>query len=153
MTQPSRVIYLPPGVVPAPTGQSPTPPSGIPFDRSFFQQILPGSIASFGENTTCSQPIVELLTTDGTSHYVKGIVGVADNWVALHTQRKDHAEAVEVFLPYQTIFRVEIHPCGDQDRTLGFLVGQPKLELPAAALETELPTPAAQTKRASSKKK
>lgn len=123
MTQPSRVIYLPPGVVPAPGGQpAAATPSGIPFDRAFFEQVLPGSIASFSRQVTCHQPIVQLLTVDGTTHYVKGVAGVADSWVALHTQTQERDLTAEVFVPYTTIFRLAIHPCDDHNRRLGFIL-------------------------------
>jgi hypothetical protein len=95
---------------------------GIPFDRAFFEQVLPGSVHSFCAQAECESPIVELLTVDGTRHYVKGISGVSDSWVALHTQDEDHDHAIQVFLPYQTIYRVEIHPEDDaKQRRLGFV--------------------------------
>ena len=123
MTQPSRVIYLPPGVV-APQG--PSSPAiainpGIPFDRTFFEQILPPAIQGFCAQVKCTVPIVEVLTVDGTTHYVNGISGVADSWVALHTTRPDHPHPIQMFVPYQTIFRVEVHPeADDKRRHLGF---------------------------------
>jgi hypothetical protein len=123
MTQPANVIYLPPGVI-APISQQPAPPipSGVPFDKSFFEQILPASVLNFCQNTECDTPIVELWTVDGSRHFVKGISGVADSWVALHTQSSDHERPIQVFLPYQTIYRVEIHPEDDaQQRRLGFV--------------------------------
>ena len=124
MTQPSRVIYLPPGVTPAaaqPT-QAPVAFPGIPFDRNFFEHILPQSIQSFCSQVECKVPVVELLTVDGTTHYVNGISGVSDQWVALHTAMPDHEHPVQVFIPYQTIFRVEIHPAENERRhRLGFL--------------------------------
>ena len=117
-----NVIYLPPGVSVAPSPQAPVTQTGVPFDKAFFQQILPGSIKNFCDQTECESPIVELLTTDGSRHFVKGISGVADQWVALHTEEEDHERPVQVFLPYQTIYRVEIHPEKDQaQRRLGFV--------------------------------
>ena len=38
------------------------------------------------------------------------------------TQREDHEHDIQVFLPYTTIFRVEVHPEDDDgQRRLGFL--------------------------------
>ncbi len=129
MTQPQRVIYLPPGVVPppstaAPSAPAPVPPAGggIPFDRTFFEQVLPPSIAGFCSQVKCKVPVVELITVDGAKHYVNGISGVADSWVALQTASPDHDHPTQVFIPYQTIFRVEIHPEEDAKRQrLGFV--------------------------------
>ncbi len=153
MGMPSRVIYLPPGVTPPPS-MSPqvqqVAPNGIPFDRAFFQQFLPQAIASFRSQVTCDTPVVELLTVDGTTHYVRGIAGVSDSWVALHTTTEDHGHPVQAFIPYQTIFRVELHPCGDARRPLGFITTGPKL--PALAMPAEAPVidalPPAEPKRA-----
>ena len=135
MTMPSRVIYLPPGVV-APQGPSspPVPATpGIPFDRNFFENILPPAINAFCQQVDCKVPIVEVLTVDGVTHYVNGISGVADQWVALHTTRVDHPHAIQMFVPYQTIFRVEVHPEGDEKRRhLGF-VTQPVVDVTPAA--------------------
>jgi len=122
MTQPSRVIYLPPGVVPAPTGQTGVTPSGIPFDRTFFEQVLPGSIAAFAKQITCHQPIVQLLTVDGATHYVKGVAGLSESWVALHTQTEDPDRTAEVFVPFTTVFRLAIHACDEHNRRLGFIL-------------------------------
>ena len=124
MAQPANVIYLPPGVIPPVSAmqQQQASNTGIPFDRTFFEQVLPGSVHSFCAQAECESPIVELLTVDGTRHYVKGVSGVSDNWVALHTQSDDHDHAVQVFLPYTTIYRVEIHPEEDsRQRRLGFV--------------------------------
>jgi hypothetical protein len=120
MTQPTSVIYLPPGVVPAapatPTG------NGIPFNRQFFEAFLPQAVNSFCKQVPCNIPRVEIYTADGATLYVNGISGVTDLWVALHTSREEHAGPVEVFLPYQTIYRVEIHPESNEARRhLGFL--------------------------------
>lgn len=126
MAQPANVIYLPPGVAPVPTAQQQqaqqsTP--GIPFDRQFFEKVLPGSVQAFCEQTNCNSPIVELITVDGTRHYLKGISGVSDTWVALHTHSEEHDHAIQAFLPFQTIYRVEIHPEQDaRQRRLGFIV-------------------------------
>jgi hypothetical protein len=124
MTQPSRVIYLPPGLVPGNQPQSAHPgplPSGIPFDRAFFEQVLPQAIAGFCSQTQCEVPLVEIATVDGMTHYVNGISGVADAWVALRTSVPEHEHPVQAFIPYQTIFRIEIHPETDGRRNhLGF---------------------------------
>lgn len=124
MTQPSRVIYLPPGVAAGPASQpagSPGP-SGIPFDRSFFEHVLPGSIAGFSQQVACKQPIVRLLTVDGMTHFIKGVAGVGDSWVALHTQAEEPDLTAEVFVPYTTVFRLAIHPCEEHNRKLGFIL-------------------------------
>lgn len=135
MTQPSRVIYLPPGVVPAPV--APAQASGVPFDRAFFEGVLPPAISSFCEQTDCGIPVVELTTIDGMTHYVNGISGVAESWVALQTSHPDHKHLTQVFIPYATIFRVEIHPEEDERRShLGFQTvadtAPPSAERPAA---------------------
>lgn len=123
MTQPQRVIYLPPGMVPGPVPSSPMSSSGIPFDRAFFERVLPQSIQGFCQQTDCPTPVVELVTVDGATHYVNAISGVADNWVALQTSAEHHQRPVQVFLPYNTIFRVEIHPEPDNGRGhLGFML-------------------------------
>lgn len=122
MTQ--NVIYLPPGVIPAPAATPPSgpAPSNIPFDRNFFEKVLPGAIDSFCTQTECRTPMVELLTVDGTTHFVNGISGVSDSWVALHASRKEHEHPMQVFVPFQTIFRVEIHPEPDTRMArLGFI--------------------------------
>lgn len=145
MTQPSRVIYLPPGVVPPPSAQSaPTVvPNGIPFDRTFFEQVLPPAISGFCSQVGCDVPVVELTTVDGMTHYIVGISGVADQWVALSTSRPDHPHPVQMFLPYQTIFRVEIHPEPDERRAhLGFVTTAPRIPEviePVVASKTRAP--------------
>ncbi len=125
MTQPQRVLYLPPGVVPPPSTQPPAAiqvSNGVPFDRAFFEQVLPPSIAGFCAQVKCKVPVVELITIDGATHYVNGISGVADSWVALQTASPEHDHPTQVFIPYQTIFRVEIHPEEDVKRErLGFV--------------------------------
>ncbi len=146
MTQPSRVIYLPPGVA-APAAATPLPqagPSGLPFDRHFFEQVLPQSVASFSAAANCGTPIVELLTVDGITHYVKGISGVSDVWVALHTTQPDHSHPIQVFVPYQTIFRLAIHPCDDERPTFGFALDQDRpIPAPAPAAAPAPVTPGA----------
>ncbi|MCC7089576.1 MAG: hypothetical protein M9925_01665 [Chloroflexi bacterium] len=128
MTQPSRVIYLPPGVVagtPLPHPAA-TIGSGLPFDRNFFENILPPSIAGFCQQVKCQVPVVEVSTVDGMTHYVKGISGLADTWVALQTASPEHTHPRQVFVPYQTIYRVEIHPEEDEGRRhLGFVTPPP----------------------------
>jgi len=134
MTQPSRVIYLPTGIMPPPQPQPAVTP-GVPFDRTFFQQVLPQAIPAFCQQVGCDMPVVELLTVDGTTHYVIGISGVSDTWVALHTTQPDHAHPVQTFIPYQTIFRVEIHPADDEKRRhLGFLAQPPEADTTAGEL-------------------
>lgn len=127
MTQPSRVIYLPPGVVAGPPAPQPAAgTSGIPFDRNFFENILPPSIAGFCQQVKCEVPIVELTTVDGLTHYVNGISGLSDAWVALQTSSPEHEHPTQVFIPYQTIYRVEIHPEEDVRRHhLGFYTPAP----------------------------
>ena len=120
MAETSNVIYLPPGVV------APPPPmqhsNGAPFDRAFFQQVLPQAVSAFCAQAGCESPVVEVLTTDGTTHYVVGISGFTDTWVALHVSEPDHDHPVQVFLPYATVFRVEIHPASDiHEGRLGFV--------------------------------
>ena len=128
MTQPSRVIYLPPGVVAGTPAPQPAPAigSGVPFDRNFFENVLPPSIAGFCQQVQCQVPVVEVSTVDGVTHYVNGISGLADTWVALQTARPEHAHPTQVFIPYQTIYRVEIHPEDDEGRRhLGFVAPAP----------------------------
>lgn len=153
MGMPSRVIYLPPGVA-APTVPPQVQqvmPTGIPFDRVFFEQFLPQAIAAFCSQVTCDTPVVELLTVDGTTHFVRGIAGVSDAWVALHTRAEEHGHVVQAFVPYGSIFRVELHPCDDTRRPLGFVTKEPKLPVLAIAQETPLietpPEPQASAKR------
>ncbi len=118
---PETALFLPPGVVPPAQAVAPAP-GGPPFDRNFFETTLPQAIQSFCTQVVCESPIVELYTVDGSKHFVKAISGVSDTWVALHTQREDHEHDVQVFLPYTTIFRVEVHPEEDDgQRRLGFL--------------------------------
>jgi len=128
MTQPARVIYLPPGVIAGPPApQQAAGASGIPFDRNFFESILPPSIAGFCQQVHCEVPVVEVSTVDGLTHYVNGISGLSDSWVALQTSSPEHAHLTQVFIPYQTIYRVEIHPEEDERRHhLGFYTPEPR---------------------------
>lgn len=118
-----NVLYLPPGVIPpvssqaAPTGM----PSGVPFDRAFFERILPQAIAAFCSQTECNIPRVELLTVDGTSHFITGIIAVTDSWVALQVAEEEHDHAIQVFIPYTTIYRVEVHPETERRKHIGFI--------------------------------
>ncbi len=113
---PQNVLYLPPGASPPPP---PTP--GIPFDRTFFERVLPQAVSAFAGQVSCGTPIVEITTVDGVVHYVHGISGIADTWVALHVVHKDDDTPGQIFISYQTIFRVEIDPCSDtRPRRLGF---------------------------------
>jgi hypothetical protein len=113
------VLYLPPGVI-VPAAPVP-PPNSPPFDRAFFERVLPEAVRAFCEQAKCEEPVVELLTIDGERHYVRGVSGVADQWVALHTVNPDHPHPVQVFLPYATVYRVEIHPEMDERRGIGFV--------------------------------
>jgi len=126
-----NVLYLPPGVVPMPPMQATGGPTGVPFDRDFFEKILPPAIDAFCKQVQCEVPLVQLMTVDGTRHFVNGISGVSDSWVALQTSEEGHKHPTQVFLPYQTIFRVEIHPETDTRRQhLGFVISQPVPALP-----------------------
>lgn len=138
MTQSPSVLYLPPGVIPPAVASGPAPgPSGVPFDRAFFERLLPQAVQMFCSQVECTVPRVELLTIDGTTHFVNAISGVTDSFVALQTSTENHDHTVQVFIPYQTIYRVEIHPESDSKRGhLGFLLGAkqpPAIQAPAAA--------------------
>ncbi len=140
------MIYLPPGVIPpaasVPQGMA---PSGIPFDRAFFEKLLPQAVQVFCNSVGCHVPRVEVYTMDGSTHFVNGISGVTDTFVALQTSREEHDHPMQVFVPYQTIFRVEIHPESDDGRRkLGFTLGAdtaPAIQLAAPSVE-ESPVPA-----------
>ena len=76
MTQPTqRVLYLPPGVVAAPP---PTPvpqsQSGLPFDRAFFEQLLPAMVANFCAQIECAAPLVEVMTVAATGVVPEGFL-------------------------------------------------------------------------------
>lgn len=122
MTQPASVIYLPPGVIPAGSASAhPQPFPGVPFDRAFWERLLPEAVKVFCQNIPCNGPLVQVYTVDGTVHYVNAISGVTDTFVALQTSRESHERTSQVFIPYQTIYRVEIHPESDDGRRrLGF---------------------------------
>lgn len=112
-------LILPPGAVP--TAPTPTP-SGPPFDRNFFESVLPSAIQSYCSQVSCTMPLVQLFTADGARHYIRAISGVTDQWVALHTQEELNEQPVQVFIPYATVIRVEIHPDLSPDlRRFGFL--------------------------------
>ena len=118
---PETALFLPPGVV-SPSAAAQPAAGGPPFDRDFFEKVLPQAIQSFCTQVVCESPIVELYTVDGAKHFVKAISGVSDTWVALHTKREDHEHDIQVFIPYATIYRVEVHPEEDDgQRRLGFL--------------------------------
>lgn len=155
MNQPSRVIYLPPGVVPPAAAAAPQAGpinSGIPFDRAFFEQILPAAINGFCKQAGCDVPVVEVSTIDGATHYVNGISGVSDQWVALSTARPDHPHPIQMFLPYQTIYRVEIHPESDEKRAhLGFVTNPPREPEVIPPLQTPAKSRAATKRPAASK--
>jgi hypothetical protein len=138
MTMPQNVIYLPPGVMPpAPAGVA-AQGANIPFNRQFFEAMLPQAIKAYCEQVHCTSPQVQIATVDGSLHHVVGISGVTDGWVAVHATREDHDHTMEIFLPYQTIYRVEIHPEADAaHHHLGFslpLDGRPTpaVQLPAS---------------------
>lgn len=146
-----NVLYLPPGVVP-PT-PSPIPaaiPSGAPFDRTFFEKILPQAIGAFCAQTDCQIPRVELLTVDGSSHYVTGIIAVTDIWVSLQVAKEEHDHPIQMFIPYQTIYRVEVHPESERRKHIGFIRQSEAEVIPAprhrrvtkAPAQVEAPSPA-----------
>ena len=111
-------LILPPGAAP-PT--SPTT-SGPPFDRNFFESVLPSAVQSYCSQVACTMPLVQLFTADGARHYIRAISGVTDQWVALHTQEELNDQPVQVFIPYATVIRVEIHPDLSPDlRRFGFI--------------------------------
>jgi hypothetical protein len=119
--QPSRVIYLPPGVV-APQGpSSPAVPAnpGIPFDKAFFQQILPAAVDGFCQQVGCNVPILEVLTVDGMTHYVNGIIGVADQWLRSRSQAGPRARD-QMFVPYRRYSAWSSSRAGRRRRHLGF---------------------------------
>ena len=145
MTTASSVIYLPPGVVPPahslPVGV-PAGPMAVPFDRQFFELVLPRAVQAFCSQVECHIPRVEVYTTDGSTLFVNGISGVTDAWVAVQASREDRQNAIQVFLPYQTIYRVEIHPESDATRRhLGFVEMEPGERVPAVQA-VEAPEPA-----------
>lgn len=143
MVQPQNVIYLPPGVVPAAPAPPPPPEARAPFDRQFFEAVLPQAVASFCKQVNCGAPRVELFTTDGSTHFVTGISGVTDAWVAVQAARDDHPHIIQAFVPYQTVYRVEIHAESDESRRhLGFV----------APTEVQVP-PAVQPRRPSARLK
>ena len=152
MAETSNVIYLPPGVIAPPPHMQQS--NGAPFDRAFFQQVLPQAVNAFCQQASCENPVVEVLTTDGTTLYVIGISGFTEAWVALHTSQPDHDHPVQVFIPYQTIFRVEIHPASDiHEGRLGF-VTRSAPPVPVGPLPVpEPPIEASAARGKSSKKK
>ena len=112
-------LILPPGAVPTTPASS---PSGPPFDRNFFESVLPNAIQSYCSQVSCTMPLVQVFTADGARHYIRAISGVTDQWVALHTQEELNEQPVQVFIPYATVIRVEIHPDLSPDlRRFGFL--------------------------------
>ncbi|MCY4618103.1 MAG: hypothetical protein OXD50_06045 [Chloroflexi bacterium] len=131
-------LILPPGAVPT---QPPPTPSGPPFDRNFFESVLPSAIQSYCSQVACTMPLVQLFTSDGARHYIRAISGVTDQWVALHTQEEVNEQPVQVFIPYATVIRVEIHPDLSPDlRRFGFLTdnAEPSAERITAG-ETDAP--------------
>ncbi len=149
MTQPTRVLYLPPGMLPPLAAPVAPLNTGIPFDRTFFEQVLPPAVAGFCSQVGCKVPVVELTTVDGMTHYIVGISGVADLWVALSTTRSDHPLPVQMFLPYQTIFRVEIHSeLDERNEHMGFITTQTQSPEPVPAIVP----PEAKTRTAGAKR-
>ena len=112
-----------PLILPAGAVQAPMPTSaGPPFDREFFETVLPQAIQSYCTQVACTMPLVQVFTVDGLRHYIRGISGVTDQWVALHTQEELNEQPIQVFVPYATVMRVEIHPDLSPDlRRFGFL--------------------------------
>ncbi len=138
-----NVLYLPPGVVP-PTGPQQATQvlsSGAPFDRVFFERVLPQAIAAFCSQTDCNIPRVELMTVDGSSHYITGIIAVTDVWVSLQVAKEEHDHPIQVFIPYQTIYRVEVHPETERRRHIGF-IREPDRVVSAPMLQVATETPA-----------
>lgn len=135
-----NVLYLPPGVIPPVATQAPTGmPSGVPFDRTFFERILPQAIAAFCSQTHCNIPRVELLTVDGSSHFVTGIIAVTDSWVSLQVAEEEHDHAIQAFIPYTTIFRVEVHPETERRKHIGFIRQESSDVASPAVLEVAAP--------------
>ncbi len=119
MASPSPLV-LPPGAMP-PARPAPSP-SGAPFDRNFFESVLPAAVHAYCNQVACTIPLVQLYTSDGARHYIRAISAVSDAWVALHTQEEHDDQPVQVFIPYPAIMRVEIHPDLSPDlRRFGFL--------------------------------
>lgn len=119
MARPSPLV-LPPGVVP-PLSSAPQTPFA-PFDRRFFESVLPGAISAYCTQVACTIPLVQIYTADGARHYIRAISAVSDSWVALHTQEDQDEAAVQLFIPYTTIMRVEIHPdLSPELRRFGFI--------------------------------
>ena len=135
-------LILPAGVVP-PVQSAPQSLQHAPFDRKFFESVLPSAIQSYCAQVSCTMPLVRLYTVDGSRHYIRAISAVSDSWVALHTQEELNEQPIQVFIPYLTIVRVEIHPDISPDlRHFGFLTESTRLsaaELAAAGREPALP--------------
>ncbi len=109
-------LILPPGL-----GSTPSASSGAAFGRDFFESVLPQSVQSYCNQVTCTAPVVEVYTIDGRKYYVRAVSAVSERWTALDTQDDDD-EPVQVFLPYETVLRVEIHAdLTPEMRRLGFL--------------------------------
>ena len=127
-------LILPPGAVPT---QAVSAPPGPPFDRNFFESVLPGAIQSYCSQVACTMPLVQVFTADGARHYIRAISGVTDQWVALHTQEELNEQPVQVFVPYATVIRVEIHPDLSPDlRRFGFLTdSSPSTQIGPGATE------------------
>ena len=128
-------LILPPGVV----SQGQPAASGVPFNRDFFESVLPGAIQSYCTQVACTMPLVQLFTSDGSRHYIRAISAVSDLWVALHTQEELDEQPIQMFIPYVTIIRIEIHPDLTPDlRKFGFItagMSAASTAIPATATE------------------
>ncbi len=97
---------------------------GAAFGRDYFQTILPQTVQSYCDQVSCTNPVVEVYTIDGRKFYVRAVSATSERWVALDTQDDDE-EPVQVFLPYETVLRIEIHAdLTPEMRRLGFLTGR-----------------------------
>ena len=111
-------LILPPGAVPT----SVPPAGGPPFNRDFFESFLPQAIQSFCSQVACTIPLVRIFTADGARYYIRALSGLTDQWLALETQEDEGDDPVQVFIPYATVIRVEIHPdLSPELRRFGFL--------------------------------
>lgn len=140
-----NLLVLPPGVLlpppPPPAGPQPGSP---PFNRDFFERILPEVAAAFCERAACDSVIVELITTDGATHLVKGISALSEQWVALQLASTEYDHEIDSFIPYQAIYRLELHPrLAREPRRLGYLGtlgrGAPPALLPPGPEIIEVP--------------
>lgn len=125
-----NVLYLPPGASRSP---QPAPDGGAntPFNRAFFEEILPVAVAAFVEQAKTRGAVVELTTVDGVTHVVRGISGFHDAWIALHVTKAGHPHPIQAFIPYGTVLRVEVHPHSDDHPTrMGFVHKRRRVTVP-----------------------